>query len=190
MHDMDQLRTRRARGARSRGQRAAVALAASAVLVLAATACGGGTTGPSGPGTGSVTASGAVSASGSGIALFQSASTTGGSLFQLMVAPISQTTATTWQIQIVDYSGRPAAGTYALSPLSAGSTNPTANFYYTSGGSMRMFNASSGQLVITSSTSSGVRGTYAFTGIQVDGTSTVTAQGSFDALCAPGTVCQ
>lgn len=190
MHDsMDQARSRRARGARSERQRAAVAFAV-ALLALTTTGCGGGATGPSGPGTGNVNASGAVSASGSGVALFQSVSTTGGSLFQLMVAPTSQTAAATWQVQIVDYAGRPAAGTYTLSPLSASSTNPTANFYYTSGGSMRMFNATSGQLVISSSTSSGVRGTYTFTGLQVDGTSTVTAQGSFDALCAPGTACQ
>jgi hypothetical protein len=190
MHDMDQVRTPRPRGACSKGRRAVAALAVSALLALSAGACGGDATGPSGPGTGNLTASGAVTASGSGIALFQSASTASGSLFQLLVAPTSPTTATTWQIQIVHYSGRPAAGTYALSALSASSTNPTASFYYTSGGSMRMFNATSGQLVITSSTSSGVRGTYAFTGLEVQGTSTVTAQGSFDALCAPGMSCQ
>jgi hypothetical protein len=190
MHDMDQVRTRRAHSARSKGRRAVAGLAASALLALTAIACGGDATGPSGPGTGNMTATGAVSTSGSGLALFQSTSTTGGSLFQLLVAPTSQTTAATWQIQIANYSGRPAAGTYALSPLSASSTNPTANFYYTSGSSIRMFNATSGQLVITSSTSSAVRGTYTFTGVEVNGTSTVAAQGSFDALCAPGMSCQ
>jgi hypothetical protein len=190
MQAMDQTRTGRVRGAYPNSRRAALALAASALLTLTASACGGDATGPSGPGTGSVTATGAVSASGSGVALFQSVSTGGTSLFQLMIAPTSQTTAAAWQVQIVDYLGRPAAGTYTLSSLDASSTNPTANFYYTSGGSMRMFNATSGQLVITSSTATGVLGTYTFTALQVDGTSTVTAQGSFNAQCAPGTACQ
>lgn len=181
---------RHARDARSRSRHVALALAASALLSLTAAACGSGATEPGvKEGTGTVTATGAVSTSGSGLAVFQSVSSSGMSLFQIMVAPTSQTTTATWQLQIVNYSGRLAVGTYTLSPLSVSSGNPTANFYYTSGGTMEMFNATSGNLVITSSSSSAVRGTFTFTATNFDGTSSVTAQGSFNAQCAPGLAC-
>jgi len=160
------------------------------LLSLAALGCGGD--GPLAPGlgSGSLTASGAVSASGSGLAVFQSISSGGTSLFQIVIAPVSQS-ATTWQLQIANYSGRLSAGTYNLSPLSASSSDPTASFYYTSGGTMQMFNSTSGQLVITSSSSSAVRGTFTFTATDpTSGTSSVTAHGSFDAQCAPGMTCQ
>jgi len=161
------------------------------LLALAATACGGDALGPGATeGTGTVTASGAVSASGNGLALFQSISSGGTSLFQAFIAPTSQTTAATWQLQIVNYSGRLAVGTYTLSPLSVSSVDPTANFYYTSGGTANMFNSTSGQLVITTSSSSSVRGTFTFTATNATGgTGTVTVQGSFNALCAPGIAC-
>jgi hypothetical protein len=46
-------------------------------------------------------------------------------------------------------------------------------------------------LVITSSSSSAVRGTFTFTATDpTSGTSSVTAHGSFDAQCAPGVACQ
>jgi hypothetical protein len=173
----------------SRSQRRALALAISAFLSLAAAGCGGDLLAP-GLGTGSLTASGAVSASGSGLAVFQSISSGGTSLFQIAITPVSQS-ATTWQLQIANYSGRLAAGTYALSPLSPSSTNPTANFYYTSSGTIQQFNSTSGQLVITSSSSSEVRGTFNFTATNPSAsTSSVTAQGSFTAQCAPGVTCQ
>ncbi len=169
--------------------RAVLALATSALLSLAA-ACGGDSPLAPGMGAGSLTASGAVSASGSGLALFQSISSGGTSLFQIVIAPVSQS-ATTWQLQIANYSGRLAAGTYNLTPLSASSADPTATFYYTSSGTMQMFNSTSGQLVITSSSSSAVRGTFTFTATDPSGgTSSVTAHGSFNAQCAPGTTCQ
>lgn len=174
----------------SMSQRRALALVTSAFLSLAAVGCGGD--GPLAPGlgTGSLTATGAVSASGSGLAVFQSISSGGTSLFQIAIAPLSQS-ATTWQLQIANYSGRLAAGTYTLSPLSAGSVNPTANFYYTSGGTTQQFNSTSGQLVITSSSSSEVRGTFTFTATNpAGGSGSVTAQGSFTAQCAPGVTCQ
>src|SRR5436190_1172526 len=179
------------RGGRpSSSQRRVLALATSALLSLAAAGCGGDATGPGGMGTGNVTASGAVSASGSGIAVFQSVSSGGTSLFQIVIAPLSQS-ATTWQLQIANYSGRLAVGTYNLSPLSASSSDPTASFYYTSGGTMQMFNSTSGELVITSSSSSAVRGTFTFTATDpAGGTGSVTAQGSFNAQCAPGVACQ
>jgi hypothetical protein len=173
----------------SRSKRLALALAITAPLSLAAVGCSSDLLAP-GLGTGSVTASGAVSASGSGLAVFQSITSGGTSVFQIAVAPVTQS-ATTWQLQIVNYSGRLAVGTYALSPLSSSSTNPTANFYYTSSGTMQQFNSTSGQLVITSSSSSEVRGTFNFTGTNPSAsTSSVTAQGSFTAQCAPGVTCQ
>jgi hypothetical protein len=184
--------TTHARGARpSRSPRRALILAASALFSLAAIGCGGdGPTGLSGFGSGSLTATGAVSASGSGVAVFQSVSSGGTSLFQIAIAPLSQS-ATTWQLQIANYSGRLAVGTYNLSPLSASSTDPTANFYYTTASTMQMFNSTSGQLVITSSSPSAVRGTFTFTaGDPTTGTSSVTVHGSFDAPCAPGVACQ
>lgn len=174
----------------SRSRRRALTLATSALLSLAVVGCG--SDGPVAPGlgAGSVTASGAVTASVSGLALFQSVSSGGTSLFQIVIAPVSQS-ATTWSLQIVNYSGRLAAGTYNLSPLSASSSTPTASFYYTSGGNLQMFNSTSGQLVITSSSSSAVRGTFTFTGADpAGGASSVTANGSFDAQCAPGITCQ
>jgi hypothetical protein len=183
--------TTNAPGARtSRNRRATLAFAKSALLFLAAAGCG--SDGPLAPGigTGSLTATGAVTASGSGLALFQSVSSGGTSLFQIVIVPISQSQ-TTWQLQIANYSGRLVAGTYSFSPLSPSSGLPTANFYYTSGATMQMFNSTSGQLVITSSSPSAVRGSFTFTATDpTAGTSTVTAHGSFNAQCAPGTGCQ
>lgn len=170
--------------------RSRLTLATSAVLILFSAGCGGDGPLAPGMGSGSLTASGAVSTSGSGLAVFQSISSGGTSLFQIVVAPISQS-ATTWQLQIANYSGRLAVGTYNLAPLSASSTDPTANFYYTSGGNMQMFNSTAGQLVITSSSPSAVRGTFTFTATDPSaGTSTVSANGSFNAQCAPGYTCQ
>jgi hypothetical protein len=157
------------------------------------TGIGCGSDGPLGPGfggTASVTATGAVSASGSGLALFQSTSGGGASLFQILVAPLSQT-AVTWQLQIANYSGRLGAGTYTLSPLSPTSPDPTATFYYANGASMDAYNSVSGQLVITSSSSSSVRGTFSFTATNASGgAGSVSVQGSFDAECAPGLPCE
>lgn len=157
-------------------------------LVCFTASCGGDSPLAPGLGSGSVTASGAVTASGSGVALFQSISSGGSSLFQIVIAPATPT-ATTWELQIASYTGRPATGTYTLGPLSASSTNPTANFYYTSGGNLRSFNSTSGQLVITSSSASEVRGTFTFTATDLGGASSVTAHGSFTAQCAPGMAC-
>lgn len=172
-------------------RRGTVTLAVSAMVSLAGIGCGSdGPLGPGFGGTGSVTATGAVSASGNGLALFQSTSSGGASLFQVLVAPLSQT-APTWQLQIANYSGRPAAGTYALSALSPSSPDPTATFYHANGATMDAYNSVSGQLVITSSSSSSVRGTFTFTATNASGgTGSVTVQGSFDAQCAPGIPCE
>ncbi len=92
----------------SRSRRRALTLATSALLSLAVVGCG--SDGPVAPGlgAGSVTASGAVTTSVSGLALFQSVTSGGTSLFQIVIAPVSQS-ATTWSLQIVNYSGRLAA---------------------------------------------------------------------------------
>ena len=164
-------------------------VAASTIVSLTGIGCGSDGVLAPGIGSGSLTASGAVTASGTGIALFQSISSGGTSLFQILIAPTSQS-GTTWQLQIANYSGRPAAGTYSLSALSPSSPNPTASLYYTSGGTMQMFNSTSGQLVISSSSPSSVRGTFTFTATDpAGGTGTVTANGTFNAQCAPGLSC-
>lgn len=171
-------------------RRRARAIAASALLCLTAASCGGDGLLDPGIGSGSLTASGAVSTSGSGLALFQSVSSGGTSVFQILVAPISQT-ATTWSLQIANYSGRLAVGTYNLLPLSGSPTAPTANFYYTSAGNIQIFSATSGQLVITGSSPSAVSGNFTFTATDPNsGTSSVTVQGTFDARCPTGTGCQ
>src|SRR5918992_2035029 len=124
---------------------------AAVVVSLAALSCGGtDITGP-GLGTGNVSASGTVAASGQGVAIFQSVSVGGQSLFQIAVQPAAPGGGGTWQLQIVRYADRPAAGTYQIVELSASSADPTANFYYTNGGTMELFAAVSGGLRITRS---------------------------------------
>ena len=174
----------------SRNRRRVLAIAGSVLLSLTAVGCGGdGLLSPD-LGSGSLTATGAVSTSGSGLAIFQSVSSGGTSLFQILVTPVSQT-ATTWSLQIANYSGRLAVGTYDLLPPTGTPTAPTANFYYTSGGNIQVFSATSGQLVITGSSSSTVSGTFTFTATDpTGGTGTVTVQGTFAAQCSPGTTCQ
>lgn len=142
-----------------------------------------------GSGTGNVTATGAVNVTGSGIAMFQSASSGGSNIFQILIVPLSRTPASGWQLQIVSYAGRPAPGTYALAPLSASPTQPTASFYVTTGGNMETFHSSSGELVVTSSSPTAVRGTFTFTATKDSGVGSVMAQGAFNAQCVPGIVC-
>jgi Family of unknown function (DUF6252) len=163
---------------------------AALLLGLGVVSCGDSISGPSGLGTGNVSASGAVSASDQGVAVFQSVSVGGTSLFQIAVQPAAQTGDGVWQLQIVRYAERPAVGTYPIVELSSTSTDPTANFYYTTGGTMEMFAAVSGELVITSSSPTTVRGTFTFTAESTtNSTRTVTVQGSFAAACPPGTTC-
>ena len=170
--------------------RRTMTLAACAFTFIAASGCGGSDSFGPGMGSGTLTASGAVSASGTGPALFQSMTSGGTSLFQVALAPVSQSQ-NTWTLQIASYSGRPAAGSYNLTALSPSSPNPTATFYYVSGGNMQMFNSTSGQLVLTSSSPTLVRGTLNFSATDpAGGGGTVSVHGSFDAQCAPGTTCQ
>jgi hypothetical protein len=163
---------------------------AAVVVSLAALSCGGtDITGP-GLGTGNVSASGTVAASGQGVAIFQSVSVGGQSLFQIAVQPAAPGGGGTWQLQIVRYADRPAAGTYQIVELSGSSADPTANFYYTNGGTMELFAAVSGELVITSSSPTAVRGTFTFAAESTTNSArSVTVQGSFAAACPPGTTC-
>jgi len=164
-------------------------VATLSLVCFTASSCGGDNPFAPGLGSGSVTVSGAVTASGSALAVFQSISSGGTSLFQIVIAPVTPT-ATTWELQIASYTGRPATGTYTLAPLSASSTNPTANFFYTSGATSQSFNSTTGQLVITSSSTTEVRGTFTFTATDpAGGAGSVTANGSFTAQCAPGMSC-
>lgn len=167
--------------------------AASAIVSLTAVGCGSDGPLVPGAGSGSVTATGAITVSGSGIALFQTVASGSTTLFQIVMGPISQSS-TGWNVQIASYSGRPAVGTYNLVPLSASSTNPTATLSYYTGGTVmptiQEFNSTSGQLVISSSSPSAIRGTFSFTGTDFSGTATVSVNGSFNAQCAPGNVCQ
>jgi len=160
------------------------------LLGLGALSCGGdGITSP-GLGSGNVSASGAVTASGNGVAIFQSVSAAGTSLFQIAVQPVTSGGGDVWQLQIARYAERPAAGTYPLVELSTSSTDPTANFAYTSGGTMELFTAVSGELVITNSSPAAVRGTFTFTAQSTTNSArTVTVEGSFAAACPPGTTC-
>jgi hypothetical protein len=162
-----------------------------AALLLGAVACGGnGISGPPELGTGNVSASGAVSASGEGVAIFQAVSIGGTNLFQIGVQPEAATGDAVWQLQIVRYAERPAVGTYQLIELSSTSTDPTANFYYTNAGTMETFAAVSGELVITSSSPTAVLGTFTFTGVSTTNSArSVTVQGSFAASCPTGTTC-
>ncbi len=161
------------------------------LLMLTVASCGGdGISGPARDGTGHVSASGAVSASGEGVAIFQSVSVGGTSLFQIAVQPTVPSSGGVWQLQIVRYAARPAVGTYQLTELSASSQDPTANFYYTVSGTMEMFNATSGELVVTSSSTTAVRGTFTFTAESTTNSArTVTVEGAFAALCPPGMGC-
>jgi hypothetical protein len=185
---MHQIHPTHARGGRRfKNQRRAIALA---IFSLAVIGCGGDNPLAPGLGNGSLTASGAVSVSGSGFAVFQSVSSGSTSLFQIVIAPLTQS-GTVWELQIANYSGRLAAGTYNLSPLGGSATDPTATFFYAPGATMQLFNSTSGQLVITSSSSSEVRGTYTFSATDTsDDTRTVTVHGSFSAQCAPGAPCE
>ena len=165
-------------------------LTAYLLATLMLVSCGGdGALGPVADGTASIRASGVVSASGEGVALFQSASISGTNLFQVAVAPASPSGAV-WQLQIVRYAERPPVGTYQITELSSSSLDPTANFYYTVSGTMEMFAATAGTLTITSSSATVVRGTFSFTAESTTNSArTVTVEGAFAARCPPGMTC-
>jgi hypothetical protein len=167
------------------------------LLGLAAASCGGdGLFGPDGRARGTMSASGALAASGEGLAFFQSISSRGGGdMFQLSVAPVTLgvdvAPRAVWHVQIARYAQRPVPGTYQIVPSSPGSSDPSATFYYTnSDGSLELFGATSGELVITSSSPTSVRGTFTFFATSATNeTRSVTVQGTFTAVCPPGATC-
>jgi len=163
---------------------------ATLLLALAVQSCGGdGITGL-GSGEGNVSVSGAVSASGKGLAFFQSTAASGQTFFQMAIQPTPLSGRPAWQLQIVRFAARPLPGTYDIAPLSSTSTDPNATFFYTGGTADELFTAVSGQLVITSSSSSTVRGTFTFTAESGTSSSrTVTVQGAFSAMCPPTASC-
>src|SRR5262245_17060003 len=105
----------------STSRRVAITIAC-ALVALGSLGCGdGGITSPDSlrDGTGSVSASGAVSARGDGVAFFQSIGSGNLRVFQLVVAPETNPQANpVWMLQIASAAGRPSVGTYQLSPLS------------------------------------------------------------------------
>jgi hypothetical protein len=164
-------------------------LLAALLLALGVVSCSDGVTVP-GMGSANVSASGAVSASGDGVAIFQSVNTGGTSLFQIAMQPVLPPDGATWQVQVVRYADRPAIGTYQLVALSPSTTEPTAFFYYANAGTTEMFGAVSGELTITSSSPTSVRGAFTFTAQSTTNSArTVTVQGSFTAECPPGATC-
>jgi hypothetical protein len=124
------------------------------------------------------------------MAIFQSVNVSGTDLFQIAVAPVTLEGSTAWQLQIVRYAARPTIGIYQITALSSSSLDPTANFVYNASGTAEMFAATSGELVITSSSPNTVRGTFNFTATSTSsGGRTVNVQGSFAAMCPPFTDC-
>ena len=109
----------------------------------------------------------------------------------MLIAPIGQSS-TSWNLQIINYPGRPVAGTYDILPPSVSSATPGARLMYYTGGTInptiQTFSSTSGRLVVTSSSPLEVQGTFSFSA--TDGVSSVAVSGSFNAVCAPGYVCQ
>ena len=165
------------------------------LLGLAAASCGGdGLFSPEGRSRATMSTSGAVAVSGDRLALIHSNSGGGVDMFQIAVAPptpsLDPDQRVVWQVQIARYARRPMPGTYQITPLSAGSTEPAATFFYTSEGTLELFGATSGEIVITSSSPTSVRGTFTFFATSATNeTRSVTVQGSFTAVCPAGATC-
>jgi hypothetical protein len=195
---MNSILERHPRFSRTRSRRAATTVAALATLALGGAACGGSdAVAPSlADGTGRATVTGVVSAGGVGLAyFFHSVRSDPNAIedFRISIAPAVPTAGITWQVQFVNYyTGRLAVGSYVLTPANPGSGNPTASFYYTpnSSGTLQIYPVTSGQLLVTSSSPSGIRGTFTFTAANFGGGGVVTVEGAFSAKCMPGTACQ
>jgi hypothetical protein len=134
-----------------------------------------------------VSATGAVSTSGTGAAVFQSVASNGESFFYILLDPIAGNGM--WEVQIFNRNGRLSAGTYQILTV-ADLNSPSASFYYTNGSSRGAWKSTTGELVITESSLSSVRGTFHFTAASLFGPTTVSAEGAFNASCAPGMSCQ
>jgi len=167
---------------------------AAVLLPLMLAACGLGTSEPiGGLGNATVTTTGAVSVSGNAIAVFQSGTFGNASLFQIVVTPsISETTP--WEISVAAPVPRLAVGTYPFT--TPGSPSPIAleaTFGTRNGTTGTTYLATSGELVITSSSPLVVRGTIHFTASTTPGSSTapaVTVESDFTATCLLAGECQ
>jgi hypothetical protein len=172
---------------RRAGSHRALVFAAAAIVSLTVAGCGrDGPLAPA-PGSGSLTATGALNLSGTGPADFRIMGdrqpTFGLEIDHFLQRDLD------WELQIYkNNSGQLGVGTYNLGPPSESLINPTAFLAYNIGGKanplFQTFNSTSGQLVITSSSPLAVRGTFAFTGTELGGTGSVTVNGSFYACSA------
>jgi hypothetical protein len=139
-------------------------------------------------GSGSLTTTGALNLSGSGRASFQIVSVGRTPTFEMDISHFSQSSLV-WELQIYkNNSQQLEVGTYNLGPPSGSSTDPSAGLIYYTGDAanptIRSFNSTSGQLVITTSSPSEVLGTFTFAATEFGGTNSITVNGSFDACAA------
>lgn len=160
----------------------ALVVAAAAIVSLTVGGCGSDSPLGPAPGTGSLTSTGALNLSGSGpadIRIMADRQPTFGIVIDHFLNDQIE-----WELQIYkNNSAQLEVGTYNLGPPSESATNPTAALAYYIGGTAnplwRGFNSTSGQLVITESSPSVVRGTFNFAATEFGGTASVTVNGSF-----------
>jgi hypothetical protein len=162
--------------------RRALRSVAAVAIVLFVAGCGDAT-GPVADGIGNVTASGAVSLSGSGLARQQAFGT---SMFQVLIMPRAAGPAYGWRLHIIGFAGRPAVGTH---DFLGGTEGLTATLYYTSNGSTRMFKSVSGEFTVSSYSESVMKGTFRFMAEELPESTTVQVEGSFAATCPPPFSC-
>lgn len=166
-----------------------VSHAATALFLLVAAGCSIDSTmsieGVDPAGSAAVTISGAFTTSSQGHATMLSGTYGGTSSFELAIVPTGYISPP-WLIVVHRSNGRPAVGTYSL-VYTLGST-VSAGFDLRGPGTPTSYVATEGELVITSSSASSVRGTLRFTGTGPDG-ATVTVDSEFTAMCPVGISC-
>jgi hypothetical protein len=136
-------------------------------------------------GSSTVTISGAYTTSAQGHADMLSGAAPGTTAFELMITPMDFPS-TPWIIYVYRPKGRPALGTYSIS-ITPDATM-SARLDIKGASTLASYVATTGELVITSSSTSSVRGTLRFTGSGPDG-ATVTVDSEFTAICPLGIVC-
>ncbi len=166
-----------------------VSRAAAALFLLAAAGCSIDSTisidGPDPAGSAAVTITGAYTASSQGHAWIQSGAVAGTTNFDLVMAPVSFPPVP-WMVFVHSSKGRPAVGTYSIA-IAPGATM-SARLDVNGASTLTSYVAAAGELVITSSSASSVRGTLRFTGTGPDG-ATVTVDSEFTAMCPPLFAC-
>lgn len=150
-----------------------------AVLATLALGCGDDGSGPNGGnGSHSITVSGDATASLSGNAYFQVTTVDPDTYFGIALTDASPTSETFNHFLYIDRDGgRPGPGTYTVG-VEAG--NIDAGLMMDDGATL--WYATAGSVTITSSSASGVNGTFSFTAEDFGG-NTVTITGSFQAAC-------